>query len=62
LIDDVAMRHRTWNECHDRINGVSRAKFRKVQSDDEERKVLQEWDVQPEDLVELEFVVTPPRG
>lgn len=59
-IDGVAMRHRTWPDCQDRVNGVPRAKFRKVQSDDEERKVLQEWGVRPDQLHELEFVVKPP--
>ncbi|MFN0072913.1 MAG: ribonuclease HI [Chloroflexota bacterium] len=57
MIDGVAMRHRTWPECQDRVSGVARAKFRKAQSDDEERKILQEWGTRPEDLVELLFEV-----
>jgi ribonuclease HI len=57
LIDGIAMRHRTWPECQDRVSGVARARYRKALSDDEERKILQEWKVRPEDVVEIQYQV-----
>jgi ribonuclease HI len=59
LIDGVAMRHRTWDECKERVNGLARARFRKAVSDAEERKIFQEWGVRPDDVVELEYEVRP---
>jgi ribonuclease HI len=61
LIDGIAMRHRTWDECKERVNGVGRARFRKATSDDEERKILQEWGMRPDQVVELEYEVRPQR-
>jgi ribonuclease HI len=61
LIDGVAMRHRTWEECQDRVNGVARALYRKVTSDEDERKLLKEWGVRQEQVVELEFEVKQSR-
>jgi ribonuclease HI len=57
LIDGIAMRHRTWPECQDRVNGIGRARYRKATSDDEERKVLQEWGVRPDEVVEIQYQV-----
>jgi ribonuclease HI len=62
LIDGVAMRHRTWPECQDRVSGVAGARFRKATSDDEERKILQEWGVRPDQVVELEYEVRSRRS
>jgi ribonuclease HI len=61
LIDGIAMRHRTWPECQDRVSGVARARFRKATSDDEERKILKEWGVRPDDVVELQYEVRTQR-
>ena len=60
LINGLAMRHRTWNECKDRVNGVAGARFRKATSDVEEHKILQEWGVRPDEVVELEYEVKSP--
>jgi ribonuclease HI len=62
LIDGVAMRHRTWDECKERVNGVARARFRKATSDEEERKILQEWGVRPDQVEEVEYEVRSTRN
>jgi ribonuclease HI len=59
LIDGIAMRHRTWDECKERVNGVARARFRKATSDADERLILQEWGVSPDQVEELEYRVRP---
>jgi ribonuclease HI len=59
LIDGVAMRHRTWNECKERVNGVARARFRKATNDQDERLILQEWGVRPDQVEEVEYEVRP---
>lgn len=52
-IGGVAMRHRTWADCQERVHGVAQARFRKAQSDDEERDILTAWGVRPSDVVEV---------
>jgi hypothetical protein len=59
LIDGVAMRHRTWDECKERVNGVARARFRKATTDDEERQILQDWGVNPDQVEEMEYRIRP---
>lgn len=53
LIDGVAMRHRSWPDCQERVDGVARAKFRKATSDNEEREILSKWGVNPATVVEI---------
>jgi ribonuclease HI len=53
LIDGVAMRHRSWPDCQERVDGVARAKFRKATSDTEEREILTKWGVNPTSVVEI---------
>lgn len=43
LVDGEVVRHRTWNECHDRVKGVANAKYRKTRSADDEAAILRGW-------------------
>jgi ribonuclease HI len=52
-IDGITMRHRTWADCQERVHGVTQARFRKAQGDEEEREILASWGVRPEDVVEV---------
>ena len=44
LVDGVPMRHATWAECEARVKG-KKAKFKKSVSAEDEKKILQEWNV-----------------
>lgn len=39
------IRHATWAECERRVKGQSRARFKKIKSSEEERQVLQSWNL-----------------
>jgi len=43
FVDGRVERHRTWPDCQARVQGVSRARFKKVATPDEERAVLKSW-------------------
>jgi len=45
VVDGVAMRHRTWAECAQRVNGRSGARFKKATSADNETEILRTWNV-----------------
>lgn len=44
LVDNVLMRHETWNECKARVDG-KKAKFRKALSQEHELEICQEWGI-----------------
>lgn len=48
LVDGVLMRHSTWEECKKRVTGVAGAKYKKVTSEADEKRVLIEWGIQDE--------------
>ena len=43
LVDGRVERHQTWPDCQARVQGVSKARFKKVTSAEEERTVLKSW-------------------
>ena len=43
FVDGVVARHATWSECDARVRGKSRARFKKVQSPEEEARTLKGW-------------------
>jgi len=45
LVDGVPAKHSSWKECESRVKGRSGAKFKKVMSDDEEKKIWESWGV-----------------
>ena len=45
LVGGILAKHKTWKECESRVKGVSGAKFKKIMSADEERKILAEWGI-----------------
>ncbi len=45
LVDGVPARHSSWKECESRVKGRSGAKFKKVMSNDEEKKIWESWGV-----------------
>lgn len=45
LVNGVVEQHSSWDQCQSRVKGVSQAKFKKVQSDDEAQQVLKAWGV-----------------
>ena len=46
LVDGVAMRHPDWKSCEARVKGRSGAKFKKVISLEEEKKIWESWGIQ----------------
>ena len=45
LVDGVANRHESWDECKKRVHGVSGARFKKALSADDEAEILAKWGV-----------------
>lgn len=45
VVDGVAMRHRTWAECEERVKGRSGARFKKATSASDEAEILRAWNV-----------------
>ncbi|MEY4615253.1 MAG: hypothetical protein RJB66_213 [Pseudomonadota bacterium] len=43
MVNGVVEQHSTWDQCQSRVKGVSQAKFKKVQSDQEAQDVLKAW-------------------
>lgn len=50
LVDGKPMRHRTWQECEQRVKGRSGARFKKATSAADEGTILAEWRVRADDL------------
>ncbi|MDP8923517.1 MAG: ribonuclease HI [Chloroflexota bacterium] len=50
LVDGVAARHASWPECERQVRGVRGARFKKARSEAEERAIVAEWGLTPEDL------------
>ena len=44
----VVQRHATWPECERRVKGQSGAKFKKANSPQEERQILESWGLSPD--------------
>ncbi len=42
-VSGVVMSHKTWGECENRVKGKSGARFKKVFSNDEEKKLISQW-------------------
>jgi len=49
-VDGIPARHRTWNECEQRVRGVKSARFKKVTSTAEEQEMFAKWGVTADDL------------
>jgi ribonuclease HI len=49
LVDGQLMRHRTWADCERRVKGRSGARFKKAQTQADEREILRSWGVEPAD-------------
>ena len=45
VVDGVAMRHRSWSECEQRVKGRSGARFKKAMSAKDEAEILSAWGV-----------------
>ena len=45
LVHGVAMRHRTWAECEQRVKGKSGVRYKKALSALDEQQILREWNV-----------------
>jgi len=45
VVDGVAMRHVSWSECEKRVKGARGAKYKKSFSAEDERAILNEWQV-----------------
>lgn len=43
LVDGKAMRHESWADCKERVDGKSGVKFRKSVSPEDEKQILEEW-------------------
>jgi len=43
-VDGKVMTHETWDECKKRVLGVKKAKFKKVANQEEEKRVIKEWE------------------
>lgn len=50
LVGTTAKRHSTWAECEQRVQGQSRAKFKKALNAEDEKKILISWGIPPEKL------------
>lgn len=50
VVDGKPMRHATWAECEQRVNGRSGARFKKAMNSAEEAAILREWRFSPNDL------------
>lgn len=50
LVDDIPMRHETWDETKKRVQGVASAKYRKAISPDHEQEILEEWGYSRDDV------------
>lgn len=45
LVDGKVERHETWDDCSKRVKGKSGVKFRKSISEEDEKKILNDWNV-----------------
>lgn len=52
LVDGKPMRHRTWSECEQRVKGVSKTRYKKATTRDEEREILESWGYRISDLID----------
>lgn len=43
MVDGVVERHATWEECERRVKGVSKTKFKKALSAQDERDIIADW-------------------
>lgn len=43
MVDGKIKTHATWKECEERVKGVSKARFIKAISPEEEAKIIEEW-------------------
>lgn len=50
LVRNVAVRHRTWGSCEERVKGVQGAKYRKAVSLEDELAILDSWGVPAGDI------------
>lgn len=47
LLGGTVMRHATWPECERRVKGQPGAKFKKAQSEQDEKEILKGWGLDP---------------
>jgi len=50
VVDGQVMKHRTWAECEQRVQGRSGARFKKATSEVEEEQILRSWGFTPADV------------
>lgn len=49
-VNGVLEQHKTWDQCQARVKGVSQARFKKVQSDQEAQEILKSWGLPADQL------------
>ncbi|MPZ24342.1 MAG: ribonuclease HI [Dehalococcoidia bacterium] len=56
LVDGILERHRAWTECERRVRNVRGARYKKVNSREEELEVVRRWGLRPEEIDALDVL------